>query len=62
MSQYKVVEAFDLDGVAQEVGSIVELSDEKALELGEKVIEHVADAVSPEAAAEAAEEEDEDAE
>ena len=37
MSQYKVKEAFELDGVQQEVDSQVELSDEKAAELGEKV-------------------------
>lgn len=37
MSQYKVKEAFELDGMNQEVDSVIELSDEKAAELGEKV-------------------------
>lgn len=37
MAKYKVVESFELEGVAQEVGAEVELSDEKAAELGAKV-------------------------
>lgn len=37
MNKYKVIEAFELDGVAQEVGAEIELSDEKATELGSKV-------------------------
>lgn len=37
MSQYKVKEAFELEGVNQEVDSVVELTDEKAAELGTKV-------------------------
>ena len=43
MSKYTVKEAFDLDGTQQEVGVEVELSDEKATELGAKV-EKVAEA------------------
>lgn len=37
MSKVKVVEAFELDGVAQEIGSEIELSDEQIAELGSKV-------------------------
>lgn len=37
MAQYTVKEAFELEGVNQEVDTVVELSDEKAAELGEKV-------------------------
>ena len=37
MKKYTVKEAFELDGVAQEVGAVIELSDEKATELGAKV-------------------------
>lgn len=37
MSKYSVKEAFELEGVNQEVGSVVELSDEQAIELGSKV-------------------------
>ena len=37
MNKYKVIEAFDLEGQPQEVGAEVELSDEKAAELGSKV-------------------------
>ena len=36
-SKYKVVEAFELEGVNRETGSEIELTDEKAAELGEKV-------------------------
>lgn len=37
MNQYKVVEAFELDGVSHEVDAVIELSDEQAAELGAKV-------------------------
>ena len=47
MSQYKVKEDFELEGVNQEVDSEIELTDEKAAELGEKV-EKVEAAPEPE--------------
>ncbi len=37
MNKYEVLEAFEIDGVNQEVGAILELSDEGAAELGSKV-------------------------
>jgi len=37
MNKYKVIEGFELDGVTQEVGAELELSEEKAAELGSKV-------------------------
>ncbi len=37
MEKYKVVEAFELEGVNQEIGAEIELSAEKAAELGAKV-------------------------
>ena len=33
MQKYKVLESFEIDGVAQEVGSVVELSEEVAAPL-----------------------------
>lgn len=35
--KFKVVEAFDLDGVTQEVGSVVELTEEQETEFAGKV-------------------------
>lgn len=37
VSKYTVKEAFELDGVNQEIDSVIELSEEKAAELGEKI-------------------------
>ena len=37
MNKYKVLEAFELDGVLQEVDAVIELSEEKAIELAGKV-------------------------
>ena len=37
MPKSKVLETFELEGATQEVGAEVELSDEKATELGSKV-------------------------
>ncbi len=37
MQKYTVLEAFELDGVTQEVGTVIELSEEKAAELTGKV-------------------------
>lgn len=37
MAEYKVVETFELDGVAQEVDAVVELTDEQAVEFAGKV-------------------------
>lgn len=37
MAEYKVVEEFELDGVAQPVDSLVELTDEQAAEYAGKV-------------------------
>jgi hypothetical protein len=50
MSQYKVNQAFELDGALQEVGAIVELSDERATEFADSV-EKVAEPAAPEAEA-----------
>lgn len=37
MSKYKVLEAFEIDGVTQEVGTEVELTEAQVAEAGEKV-------------------------
>jgi hypothetical protein len=46
MSQYKITQAFELDGAPQEVGAIVELSDERATEFADSV-EKVAEPATP---------------
>lgn len=44
MSQYKVIEAFEIDGVMQEVDAVIELTDEQATEFAGKVEKVEADA------------------
>ncbi len=53
MSQYNVVTVFDLDGVMQPVGSVVELSDEAAAPLLEQgVVSLVVEETAPESTGE----------
>lgn len=51
MSKYKVLEAFEIDGVTQEVGTEVELTEDQVAEAGEKVeavVDESANAAGPE--------------